>query len=110
MSTTDREWLKTFETYVRKHYADDTLNVSGLAHEFAMSDSTLLRQLKRLTGLSPIQYLQEMRLSEARRLLENRACDSIAQVASKVGYDDARSFSRSFKQRFGKLPSEMPGE
>lgn len=110
LSTTDREWLETFETYVRKHFADDTLSVSGLAHEFAMSDSTLLRQLKRLTGLSPIQYLQEVRLSEARRLLENRACDSIATIASKVGYDDARSFSRSFRQRFGKLPSEMMEE
>ncbi|MBP6827842.1 MAG: response regulator [Saprospiraceae bacterium] len=110
LSTTDREWLETFETYVRKHFADDTLSVSGLAHEFAMSDSTLLRQLKRLTGLSPVQYLQEVRLSEARRLLENRTCDSIATIASKVGYDDARSFSRSFKQRFGKLPSEMMGE
>ena len=110
LSQPDREWLEIFEAYVQKHFSSDLLNVSALAHEFAMSESTLLRQLKRLTGLSPIQYLQEVRLAEARRLLENRACDSIAQVASKVGYDDARSFSRSFRQRFGKLPSEMMGE
>ena len=45
----------------------------GLAHEFALSESTLLRQLKRLTGLSPIQYVQEVRLESARRLLESRA-------------------------------------
>lgn len=107
LSQPDREWLERFEGYVRQHIADDTLSVSGMAYEFAMSESTLLRQLKRLTGLSPIQYLQEIRLDEARRLLENRRYDSIAQLASKVGYDDARSFSRSFKQRFGKLPSEM---
>ena len=110
MSAPDREWLETYEAYVQKHFSSDILSVSSLAHEFAMSESTLLRQLKRLTGLSPIQYLQEVRLDEARRLLENRACDSIAQVASKVGYDDARSFARSFRQRFGKLPSEMMGE
>ena len=79
----------------------------GLAHEFAVSESTLLRQLKRLTGLSPVQYVQEVRLEEARRLLESRAYNSIAQVAAKVGYEDARSFARSFKQRYGKLPSEM---
>ncbi|MCE7924327.1 MAG: helix-turn-helix domain-containing protein [Haliscomenobacteraceae bacterium CHB4] len=43
-------------------------------------------------------------------LPENRVSDSIAQVASKVGYDDARYFARSFRQRFGKLSSEMRGE
>ena len=109
MSQPDREWLETFETYVRQHFSSDILSVSSLAYEFAMSESTLLRQLKRLTGLTPVQYLQEVRLGEARRLLENRNFNSIAQVASKVGYDDARTFTRSFKQRFGKLPSEMTG-
>ncbi len=109
ISETDRTWLEAFEAYVQKHLSDDLLSVSGLAHEFTMSESTLLRQLKRLTGLSPIQYLQEVRLSEARQLLENRRYDSVAQVASKVGYEDARAFSRSFKQRFGKPPSEMLG-
>ncbi|MFN0034117.1 MAG: ATP-binding protein [Saprospiraceae bacterium] len=107
MSQPDKEWLETYEAYVRQRMVDDTLSVSALAYHFAMSESTLLRQLKRLTGLSPIQYLQEMRLDEARRLLENRRYNSIAQVASKVGYDDARSFARSFRARFGKLPSEM---
>jgi len=109
LSQPDREWLETFEAYVRQHLADDTLSVSALAYHFTMSESTLLRQLKRLTGLSPVHYVQEMRLDEARRLLENRVYNSIAQLASKVGYDDARSFSRSFRARFGKLPSEMMG-
>lgn len=107
MSQPDREWLETFETYVRQHYADGTLSVPGLAYAFAMSESTLLRQLKRLTGLSPVQYLQEVRLHEAWGMLESRTCYSIGEVAARVGYDDTRSFSRSFRQRFGKLPSEM---
>ncbi len=107
LSPPDREWLETFEDYVLQHYADETLSVPSLAIKFAMSESTLLRQLKRLTGLSPIQYLQEVRLDEARRLIESRRYDSIAQVASQVGYPDARSFARSFRARFGKLPSEV---
>ena len=109
LSQPDREWLERFETYARQYYADDTLTVPGLAYEFAMSESTLLRQLKRLTGLTPQQYLQEMRLDEARRLLENRVYDAVAPVAAKVGYADAGAFSRAFRARFGKLPSEMLG-
>jgi signal transduction histidine kinase/DNA-binding response OmpR family regulator len=107
LSQPDREWLETFEAYVQKHFASDLLSVSSLAYQFAMSESTLLRQLKRLTGLSPQQYIQEVRLNEARHMLEIRRYSSIAQVAAKVGYDDTRTFSRSFKQRFGKLPSEL---
>ncbi|MCB0531195.1 MAG: response regulator [Lewinellaceae bacterium] len=103
----DQNWLETFEAYVRKNIANNILSVPLLAQEFTMSESTLLRQLKRLTGLTPGQYLQEMRLDEARRLLESQAMASVTQVASKVGYSDARAFSRSFRARFGKLPSEL---
>ena len=109
ISEPDRVWLENFEHYVQKNFTSDILSVSMLAETFYMSESTLLRQLKRLTGLTPVQYLQEIRLNEARHLLENRVYDSIAQVASKVGYADTRSFSRSFKQRFGKLPSDLLG-
>ncbi len=107
MSEPDRIWLESFENYIQKHLSSDLLTVPILATEFAMSESTLLRQLKRLTGLSPLKYIQEMRLDEARRLLETRQYDSIARVASKVGYGDINSFGRSFKQRFGKVPSEV---
>ncbi|MFZ2899873.1 MAG: helix-turn-helix transcriptional regulator, partial [Saprospiraceae bacterium] len=107
LSLPDQEWLEAFEAYVRKNLSNDILSVTMLADEFAMSESTLLRQLKRLTGLTPVQYLLEMRLDKARQLLEDRQYNSIAEVASEVGYGDTRSFSRSFKQRFGKLPSEV---
>ena len=82
------------------------MTIPNLARHFAMSESSLLRQLKSLTGLTPVKYLQEIRLAKARNLLENQTCDSIARVAQEVGYSDARTFSRSYKKRFGKLPSE----
>jgi len=104
---TESDWLETVEQYVRQHIADTTLTIPGLAYELAMSESTLLRQLKRLTGLSPIQYVQAVRLEEARHLLESRTVKSVTEVAAKVGYPDARSFGRSFRTRFGKLPSEV---
>ncbi len=106
-SKSDLDWLKTFEDYIREHLSENTLSVPTLASEFAMSESSLLRQLKRLTGLTPAKYLQEMRLDKARHLLENRIYSSIAKVTYEVGYNDVRSFSRSFKQRFGKSPSNF---
>lgn len=110
LSEPDQAWLASLESYVRENLSDNTLSVPLLAQEFAMSESTLLRQIKRLTGLTPVQYLQEIRLDRARRLLENRTHRTVSKVATVVGYGDARSFSRSFKKRFGKLPSDFLGD
>ncbi len=107
VSKVDQDWLEKFESYIQQHYADEGLNVSEVAEYFAMSESTLLRQLKRLVGVSPMQYIQEVRLNQARIFLEIGQYDTITKVALKVGYKDARTFSRSFKGRFGKLPSEL---
>jgi len=103
----DQAWLEAIEVHVQANLTSDMLTVATLAAAFTMSESSLLRQLKRLTGLTPLQYLQEMRLDRARQLLENRTYKSVAKVAAAVGYADARSFSRAFKRRFGKLPSDF---
>lgn len=109
ISEIDWVWLESFKAFVQKNIANEMLDIPFLASEFSMSESTLLRQLKRLTGLSPIQYLQEVRLDKARHLLESRSYDSISKVADKVGYSDLSSFSRSFRNRFGKSPSDFIG-
>lgn len=108
-SKEDQMWLANFEKYVAQHLANAALSVPQMAADFALSESSLLRQLKRLTGLSAVQYLQEARLSEARRLLEDRAFRNVDKVVAAVGYGDARNFSRSFKARFGRTPSEYLG-
>lgn len=106
LSSEDQEWLVRFEAYVQNNISSDVLSVASLADKFAMSESTLLRQLKRLTGLSTQKYIAEIRLHEARLLLESQQYNSIKRVAVEVGYTDVRIFSRNYKARFGKSPSE----
>lgn len=101
----DQRWLQSFEDYVQQHLP--YLAVSDLAHTFAMSESTLLRQVKRLTGYAPARYIQEMRLNRGRQLLESGAFSSITQIANTVGYRDPRAFARNYKKRYGILPSEV---
>lgn len=110
LSMPDQEWLEAFEEYVRNHLADQQrLSVTSLALTFNLSESSLLRQVKRLTGLSPKKYLTEIRLAIAREWLEERRYASVGRVGAEVGYTDVRSFSRSFRRRYGKLPSEIMG-
>ena len=102
----DQAWLSAFETYIQNNLSSDILSVPQMASHFSMSKSTLFRKLKGLTGLSPKQYLQEIRLQGARQQLERKNGSSIRAIAESVGYQDVRSFSRLYKKRFGKLPSE----
>ena len=105
-SKEDMEWLAMFEDYISVHYTKQILNVSRIAHDMAMSESSLLRKLKQLTGLSPARYLQEVRLEKARSYLNTRTFNSVSKVALEVGYSDPKTFSRNFKSRYGKSPSE----
>lgn len=106
ISQEDQQWLENVEIYVQQQYSHTHFSIPSLAAEFAMSERSFQRQLKRLTGTSPSKYVQEIRLNTARQLLENHTFNSIAQVAYEVGFKDTKTFSRSFKKRFGKTPSE----
>lgn len=103
----DQKWLEKVEQWVLERLDGTDLSVAGMAEAFAMSESTLLRQVKRLTGLTPVGYLAEHKLAQARRLLEKGTYRNVADVAYAVGFEDAKAFSRSFKSRYGKSPSEL---
>jgi signal transduction histidine kinase/DNA-binding response OmpR family regulator len=103
------EKMQNIEDFVQDNISNKSLSVSLLEDKFAMSESTLLRFLKHNTGLSTKKYITEIRLNLAREMIENSQYDSISRVAIETGYSDVRTFSRSFKNRFGKLPSQIMG-
>ena len=101
----ERAWVERFEAFTKTNLSDTSLNIPTLAAEFAMSESSLLRKVKHLIGITPSQYIQEMRLDEARKMLEERTFSTLKELAYKTGYKDERTFSRGYKKRFGKSPS-----
>ena len=107
ISPEDQQWLERFEQFVRDHQSDHRMSVPFLAQEFTTSESTLLRQLKRLTGLTLGKYVQQIRLATARRMLEQDTHRTATEVARTVGYADARAFSRAYRRRYGNLPSDI---
>lgn len=100
-------WLKTLEHCILDAIDKKIeLNVLYLAHEMALSDRQLLRKLKALTGLSVAQYIKEVKLQKARHLLENKAFETISEVAYASGFNTPKYFSKVFEKRFGKLPGD----
>ena len=106
LSQTDIAWLEELENITLKNLGNFNLSVEHLATEMAQSRWQLNRHLKTLTGLSPRQYLLETRLNQARTLLEQRGYKSVKAITYTVGIKGLDHFSRQFKARFGKSPSE----
>lgn len=84
---------------------DQPLRVEELAKVANVSISTLHKQFKEVTAMSPIQYQKQLRLHEAKRLLLTETSD-IASIAYKVGYESPSQFSREYTRLFKKNPSE----
>lgn len=102
----ERDFIDQVKTLIMKSLADTKLNPAVLADALSISERSLYRKVKEATGYTPLAFVRELRLQEARRLLTSSAYDSVSEVASTVGFEDPSYFSKNYKSRFGKLPSE----
>lgn len=82
---------------------DGSLNLDELARASNLSTYHYTRSFKQLSGLSPVQYYIQLRIQQACHLLTTSS-EPIARVASAVGYDDPRYFSRTFRRVVGMTP------
>ena len=81
-------------------------SVDRLAAEVAMSRSAFARRFNDLVGMTPIRYLTEWRMQEARDLLENTNT-SIAEIAERSGYQSEVAFRKAFKNVVGHTPGSV---
>lgn len=82
------------------------IGIPYLAHEMNLGDRQLLRRLKSLTGFTTNQYIQEIKLQHARRLLEQGIFLTVSEVAYASGFSTPAYFSKLYEKRFGKRPVE----
>ncbi len=106
-SLEDLETLKKLDSIIVENMKYNNFNVEQLADLMAMSYSSLFRLTKRLIGFTPAEYIRELRLQEARKLLESGQYQTVKSILYSLGFKDPRHFSKLFKRRFGKTPSAM---
>lgn len=92
--------------FIRKNYKNPNLTLSLLAQEFHLSPSYLSSYFKERVGVNYIQFLSELRLKEAHRLLLETD-RSIQDITVDVGYLDAVNFTKKFKKIYEVTPSEL---
>ncbi|APW43193.1 AraC family transcriptional regulator [Rhodoferax saidenbachensis] len=88
--------------WMRHHFTED-ISVEDLATRAHMSPSTFRAHFRNVAGMSPLQYLKNLRLQEARHLMLNSSLDAV-NAAVQVGYESASQFSREYRRMFGEPP------
>ena len=88
-----------------KQMDNNTLTVDELVEEMNMGRTVFFNKLKSMTGMSPVEFIREIRVKRAAQLLEDRK-HNITEVTYMVGMNDSRYFSKCFKNTYGMTPSE----
>ncbi|MDX1942198.1 MAG: AraC family transcriptional regulator [Saprospiraceae bacterium] len=96
--------LARAKDYMDSHFAKP-LSLEELAQVACLSTFHFLSCFKTLHGLTPYQYLTQVRLRQAKNLL-TISDNSVQQVCHAVGYEDISSFSKLYKKTFGVPPSK----
>ncbi len=91
--------------YINEHYKGKLLlpEIAGMA---SLSVSQFVRVFRKQYDTTPIDYVLELRLNEARRLLQFSNM-SVSEIAYHVGFNDTNYFSRLFKKKYGHPPSQI---
>ncbi|HEY0743015.1 MAG TPA: response regulator, partial [Chryseosolibacter sp.] len=101
----DDRFLNNIRQMVESNMSDPSFSVEELAAKASLQRNQLLRKLKGLTGLSPSDFIKDLRLKRAADMIRQRS-DTITQIGYAVGFNDQSYFSKCFKQRFGVTPKE----
>ena len=90
---------------VNKNISDSNFNVDMLTREVGISRAQLHRKMKEMTGISTSEFIRNIRLEQAARLLREQKVN-VTQVAYTVGFSNLAHFSTIFRKHFGVSPTE----
>ena len=97
--------MKKLNLALEEQLENNGLSTEELASQLNMSLSTFSRRLKKLTGLAPNQFMKEFRLKKAKDMI-GVDYGTLSEIATKTGFSTLSYFSQSYKEYFGKNPSE----
>ncbi|KAA6339115.1 Sensor histidine kinase TodS [termite gut metagenome] len=103
--TLDEQFLDNAIRIIEEYLPETKFDINLFAENLRMSKSSLYRKIKTMTGLSPIEFIRNIRLKHACRMLKDSSI-SISEVAYSLGFSDPHYFATCFKNEFNVTPSE----
>ena len=92
-------------SYIQEHYNDNNLSLQLFADRFGLSAGYITRFFKNQTGIPLMNYLDQVRLQQARQLLEETNLP-VYEIVMRCGYLDETNFIRKFKRQHGLTPMQ----
>ena len=106
MDELDKKLLNQIREMIEENMVDSDFNVSMLQEKMGMGNKQLYRKLKAITGQTPVEYIRDMRMQKAAKLLKSGKF-SVSEVMYTVGFSNSSYFSKCFSKAFGMTPTEF---
>ncbi len=101
------DFSKKVGEFVSKNLSNSNLSVDMIADEFSQSRRSFYRNLQLETGMTPAEFIREIRLTTAQSFIAKNKNFRLEELANSVGYKSATSFRKVYEERFGEHPLEQ---
>lgn len=105
-SDPNKAFVEKATEMVLKHLDDDGYDREAFAKDMVMGASTLYNKVKATTGQTIVSFMTTIRMREARKILQANPDILITDLASRVGFNTPKYFSKCFKKEFGMFPKD----
>jgi len=106
LSGVDKTFINKIQQIILKHLDNEKLSVENLAFEIGLSRSQLLRKVKASTGKTVSEFIKEIRLNEALKLLKESDYTA-SEISYRVGFSSPAYFNKCFHDNFGVTPGDF---
>lgn len=96
------ETIKTALTYIKSNY-HEKIYISDLARQVNLNEQYFCRLFKKAIGCSPVEYINEYRIKQAKRLLEESDLP-VMEICLECGFNNQGNFLQEFRRRTGTTP------
>lgn len=105
----DDQFMQQVMEIMEKQMDNSEWTIDQFAQELGMGRTVFYQKLKSIIGLSPIDFVREMRIKRAMQLIESGEYN-VSSIAYMTGFNDPKYFSKCFKKKYGVSPSEYGGK
>ena len=109
ISKIDQQFILKAIQIVEENLENAEFDVVQFEAALNMTNSTLYRKIKSITGTAPTDFIRNIRLKHSCQLLQTGTMN-ISEVAYAVGFNDPKYFTRCFRKEFGKTPGDYRKE
>ena len=102
----DETLIETIQNYIEENYNNPSICLTKIADEFLISESYVSHLFKNEKDINFSTFLENLRLNAAMKKLKCKDC-KVSELYKHVGYNNATSFRRAFKKRYGVPPSSL---